>query len=807
MALDDDGEKAAKRLSKMPDKLRQFPHNANIVREIRSVLYDFDSENTAEEIVERARALAASAVVAPSGRPAAGARPSGAPSKACPKETTLPLDALSQPYRFIELPDTVVEPEPGLADHPIDMPLPQGYCGTITVEWIADSPLLIGGPATGKSQGDGTVEPLKIGDRYVLPGATLRGLVRSVTEIVAYAKMTQGNWHYRFGLRDFVHPYFVEESGVSKIDQVKGGFLHIRKARASDPAQAIVELNGEHFVYELTGNLEWGHVRIPSLSKLGVSPSLLQEKLSKNKRTGYPLWTGNLPFDKGRNDGKYSLLKMGRGDNIDFTKLSGFSLISSDNNKHVYDADPQGTKKGVIVVSGKLPGGGNKIYEYFITPNPSAPVYLLHKDTTLLFERLHCRPGKGDKLEPDGNWKPLRKLAFKETGIPVFYVGHPGFETPDRNFFFGLTRLFKIPHRQSVGDVLYGGQPNHRPKIAETYENVDLVENLFGYVVEPRDWLPEERNESVAPAAVARKGRVAFGFAPLQTGCKAKLSSVVDVIQMAPRASYAPFYLRGEVKDYSGPKAKIAGRKAYFPQFTKVEPEEAIRRFRAFGEKQRQDVIDASNNPPGPDTLSRLRFLMPDGNQPLAFSGEIRLNNVTAVEIGALLYAITHAGDHEKQFRHLMGRGKPFGAGQMKIGRVRLSLEANSPVGEINLKPAGEDELYDRQNGKGFGEAGDLSLAPFLKAFEGYMREKVGPTYPMQSAPILEWLGMSDPGEGAQLAEAGRLSYKAYETDPSTGNSLKQFEAYRRLREATQHMNSPDEDRLLSPPRKTPKRG
>lgn len=815
MALDQCGEKAAKRLAEMPDKLKQFPHNRDAVQTIRNVINQVESENKCEsehsrdEIVERAWELVASTSSASSGTGKSGRGTAGgakAQLKSRLKESATPIEHLSQPYRFIDLPDIVVAPEPGLADHPIDMPLPEGYCGTIKVEWIADSPLLIGGAATGKSQGDGIVEPLKINGQYVLPGATLRGLVRSVTEIVAYAKMTQGNWHYRFGLRDFVHPYYVDDSGVSKVDKVKGGFLHIRTATERDLSETVVELNGERFVYELRGNLEWGHVRIPSLAHIGVLPNLLQPEI-KNDRTGYPGWTGKLAFDKDNKDSKYSLLNMGKGDNIDFAKENGFRLVTQEHGRQVYDADPQGSKKGVMVVSGRLPGG-NKIYEYFIMPNPSAPIYPLHKDTALLFERLHCRPGKGDKLEPEGSWRPLRKLAFKNTGIPVFYVGDPRLKDPDYNFFFGLTRLFKIPHRRSVGDVLYSEQPAHRPVIGDTYENVDLVENLFGYVMEPRDWMREVKDQSTPPAAVAKKGRVSFGFAPLMPDCKRKLSSAVEVIQMAPRASFAPFYLRGEVKDYSGPKAKIAGRKAYFPQFIKADPEEAMRRFRAFGEKQRQDVIFSSKNPPSPDTLSKLRFLMPDGDRPLTFAGEIRLDNVTAVEIGALLFAITHAGDREKQFRHMMGRGKPFGAGQVKIGRVRLALEANSAAGEAKLQAASGDEVYDPSNGKGFAEAGDQSLQPFLDAFETYMRGKVGQTYATQSAPILEWLGMSDPSEGAQLAEAGRLSYKAFENDPPTGNTLKQFEAYRRLRDATQFMASRDQprgkDRLLITPKKSP---
>lgn len=811
MALDEEGEKAAKRLAKMPEILKQYPHVKSAVQDIKNVINDVgDTENTRDEIVERALELAAAAraTSAPKHNGGAGARHTpSVRQKPRPSAKSLPLNDLSQPYRFIDLPDRVVLPEPGMADHPIDEPLAEGYCGTISVEWIAETPLLIGGPATGKSSGDGTVEPLKIRDEYVLPGATLRGLTRSIAEIVAYAKMTQGNWHYRFGLRDFVHPYFVRDSGVSKVEQVKGGFLRIRKARTDDPDHAVVDLNGERLIYELTCNLEWGHVRIPSLSALDVPNNLLHETVNNNRK-GYPGWTGNLPFDTAKKLGKYTLLKMGSGEDIDFSKQCKFRLVSPENNRQVYDVDPQGTKTGVMVVAGRLPGG-NKIYEYFITPDRSAPVHYVDRVTAEIFERMHSRAEKGDKLKPEGNWATLRKLAFREAGIPVFYVGDPA--NRNSNFFFGLTRLFKVPHRHTVADVLYGEQPAHRPRIGKTYENVDFVENLFGYVVEPRDWQQENSDKSVAPSAVARKGRVAFGFAPLSKATKPKLSNVVDVIQMAPRASYAPFYLRGQVKDYSVAKARIAGRKAYFPQFSKPDTREALSRFKAFGDKQRQDVIFPSGNPPGPDTVSRLRFLVPESDRPLVFTGEIRLENVTAAEIGAILYAITHGGDRQKRFRHMLGRGKPFGAGQMRIGRVRLSLAANGPAGAHRLQPAKEEERFQPSSGHGFAEEGDLSLEPFLDAFEGYMRGQIGSSYPMESEPICEWLGMSDPSEGETLASASRLFYKPFERDLEKDEPIGQFQAYRHLREATQDMYSKDqprgEDRLLLTPKKTPSRG
>ncbi|PWW03810.1 CRISPR-associated protein (TIGR03986 family) [Hoeflea marina] len=813
MALDEGGEKAARRMAEFGGRLKLFPDNKDVSKELKNVLYGFTTDETLEDVVARALELLAEKPAAPSAsQPGSGARSADRrPSGKRPSENSVPLDRLSQPYRFIDLPDRVAMPEPGVAGAALNDPLPDGFSARILVDWIAESPLLIGGAAEGKGQDGGAVEPLSIGGRHVLPGATLRGLTRAVTEIVSYAKMTQGNWHYRFGLRDFVHPYYATESGVSKVKEVKGGFLRIRPAQSGDDAGKVVELGGESLVYELSCGLDWGHVRIPSLAALGVPGHLLAPQQNNRGHTGYPRWTAAPVFDDSKVDGKYTLLKMGRGNAIDFSRQHAFRLVEKTYDKAVYDADPSGSMQGVMVVAGKLPGSGNKIYEYFVTPDPKAPVRAIDKDIAILFERMHSRPGKGDRLEAEGNWATLRKLAMKDPGIPVFHVGDPAAPTQGSGFFFGLTRLFKIPHKRSVGEVLYGRQPAHRPKFSDHYENVDFAEALFGYVIEPRDWLMEDADLSRAPDSVARKGRVAFSFAPLSTRTPARISTPVEVIQMAPRASFAPFYLRGTEKDFSAADARIAGRKAYFPQFSKPDYPGALKRFAAFGEKQKQDVRDSSQGKnPSPDTLSRLKFLVPEKDRPLEFTGEIRLHNVTAAEIGAILFAITHGGDAQKRFRHMIGRGKPFGAGQMRIGRVVVKAEANGPLGEPLLRPSTPEEMFDPVTGHGFAEGGGLSLQPFLEAFETHMRGQVGAAWPLQSAAICEWLGMSDPAPGTALAEAGRLVYKAYEADPATEKPVKPFGAYRALREATQQMHSTDKprggDRLLPAPRADPPR-
>jgi CRISPR-associated protein (TIGR03986 family) len=823
MALDPEGEKAAKALMRFKDRLKQYPHNAAVAKELKMAIYDYDPEAGLAEIVARALELlnqqpAAASAVGASGGKSQGGRA----KKRRPDEKLVPVNALSQPYRFIELPDQVVGPEEGMVRAPLDAPLANAYTATITVDWIAEGPMLIGGAATG---GNAPVEPLKIGNRHVLPGATLRGLVRSIVEMVSYAKMTQGNWHYRFGIRDFYHPYFTEESGVSKVSEVKAGFLRIRPLTQEEKERAdidkfVVHLGNGDLVYELQTGLDWGHVRIPSLQAAGVGASILRETIKDGKQRSYPDWAALPLVDEGNKDGKYKLLGMAKGKSIDFTKVRKFRIVEDDRDKKIYDVDARDGKPGVLVMAGKLPGGGNKIFEYFVTPNESAARRLIPADTAILFERLYSRPGKGDRLEADGNWKILREHALMPIGIPVFYIGDPAKQ--DSNFFFGLTRLFKVPHKFSVGDVLFGHQPNHRPKFRvdktgdAVYDNLDFAENLFGYVMEPRDWLLTEDDRARSPADFARKGRVAFGFAPLDPATPAEISSAVEVLQMAPRASYAPFYLKGKEKDYSDPNARIAGRKAYFPRYERPEARKALADFKAFGDRQKQDVREGSPNgkPPGPDVLSNLRFLVPKGERPLVFTGDILLHNVSAAEIGAVLFAITHGGDHEKRFRHMIGRGKPFGAGQFRIGRVDLMVEANAAEGEKRIKDPSAAEIYDLSTGQGFAAEGiGKSLVPFIEAFEDYMRSHLGPVYPLNSPVIKEWLGMSDPEEGARLAAAGKLGYKPYSRDLPSGKdgrpkTFTAFAAYRELREATQMMfteNPPRGDpRLLAAPSKSP---
>jgi hypothetical protein len=137
------------------------------------------------------------------------------------------------PYRFVALNDVVV-PTPLTAkqlDHARDRPIAGGLSATIDVEWVAETPLLIGqdeGRRETSEKGEPqTIGPMMLAGKYVLPGASLRGMIRSVTEIIAFARLRQLNAHHRYGIRDFAPGgyYHSQMLGPDSDEDIGAGWL------------------------------------------------------------------------------------------------------------------------------------------------------------------------------------------------------------------------------------------------------------------------------------------------------------------------------------------------------------------------------------------------------------------------------------------------------------------------------------------------------------------------------------------------------------------------------------------------------
>lgn len=667
----------------------------------------------------------------------------------------------SAPFRFVTLPDQVVMPPEPVR---LDTPLEDGFCAQITVEWAAETPLLIG-----ETNAAGIVEPLRLGTDggYVIPGASLRGMIRAAVEIVAHGRLGAANLHHRYGLRDFEHPAYSQRSPVSRVEEVKAGWLHWHRLEDGSQEWRITPC-------------DWAHVAIDDL---------LTSKLRRWPTTDRSQWIGKDLLSK------YADAGMKQGSLVDFDTTYGFSRAAEVNGRRM--VRPGGPERAALVFANKLPGkDGKKKYEYVFFAPTGTPT-ALKPDIVAMFERLYSKPSK-NRPEPDGSWKILRPVLEKGRRLPVFMVGD--LETQDAGFFFGLTRLFKVPHERSVGDVLFGSQPAHRPGIQRDADGTmagyqpDFVENLFGYVVE-RDDVGLAGGDRVSPDAVARKGRVAFSFAQLAPKQTVECSSPLETVMMAPRASFAPYYLRSSAeKDYSADTMpKLAGRKRYLPRRQPGEMAKARSEIADMGHRQLRLIEEASRGQPVSDEVkSRLRFLMPKNAPELRFRSIIRLHNVTAAELGAVLFALTHGGDVTKPYRHMIGRARPFGAGQLRVASARLAVEANDGSSDL-IKSPNADEWADATGMKGFCPPDkenketdkNASHRPFLDEFMSFMRKQPGLAAFPDVVAIREFLGAADPDLTAR--SAGRLDY----------SPLKDFND---LRKAVKPLKPSQDGRPASPP-------
>lgn len=613
-------------------------------------------------------------------------------------------ELLTAAYRFVSFDPKLVVLAEEAALEPIDRPKPNGLCAEIAVEWRADGPLLIGDKEGGKT--GSAFGPLKFGEDWVIPGSTLRGAIRSVAEIIGGARMSLAHVNHAeaFGLRDFTHKAYAssnESDGfpLGVAGKVKAGWLSVSFTSTND---ALLKA---HATIEPVA--DWFKTEVKQRTK-GIE---LHKKYQ---------W---------KRDGK-SLTKVVRGVQVLCTRdhPCQFSEDGLKDQANIQPVKPDsgGAIKGHWVFSGAGPKKKNGTdedtrWEYVFAAHKGTPPEPVAIDPALWerFVRLHSRT-IGDKLRPQGTWETFVEMlkADRTMKIPVFYVGDLADQKPE-NFAFGLTRLFRAPHRWTLAQAMKASKvedPMAEGGGKVDPEKLDMVDALFGYVYEPADG----ENATVEPASVARKGRVSFGMARA-TDFKGSVSDVVTTVEGAPRPSFAPYYLQGPVPDWSATDdgaPKIAGRKRYPVRggdFSSVK-EELERR--AVGLKPRGEVT------------SQLKFLCPTPEAPLCFTSKVRLHNVTEAELGLVLSALTL--DNRSHLRHAIGRAKNAGAGQVQAVVTGLAVHRNASA---EPEPACDPSIY---------------INYYVKAFEDYLIVRLGQDKEDKFDPIRKsFFACCDPAIGA----------------------------------------------------------
>jgi len=553
-------------------------------------------------------------------RPAPARQSAAAPLPPAPAEYTFP----KPPFRFAALNQTVYLP--GEHAPRLDTPYADGLSAMLKVTWRIETPLLVG------ETRNGVVQPVSLsegGEDWVIPGATLRGMIRAAMEAVSMARLRPFNDHHRYGMRDFKHPRY---ENVAKDPQA--GWL-----QKTDTGWEITPAD---------------HAPVQIMALQGFTSGKAREQTPADFLKSW------LDMDR---KAKYSAIgQLGRRGPFDFDTAP----------PRDFPTDRRG-QAGWLVVSGKALPRSNKVKETVFYNKPGASAAPLSTKAWHRFLLLHTRPGHSADIEqrdPDGAWADIKPHAEQGMRIPVFYVGDlENNESPD--FFFGLTRLLKAPHAFGLGHRL---PPAHRLEAAgeQAGLNPDFTEALFGYVYEPSDFGLEKKALSTRdPGKFARRSRIRFGFAKADKPDSLTPGNTLPRIQGAPRASFAPFYLDGE-KDHSAgdggqpgdawKAAALAGRKRYLPRYpgpgAMGEAEAGLAESAAASIQAYRN--QAQGREPGDQIVTRLQFLRPkrDADE-MTFTGDIRLTNVRPAELGALLWVLTlgqgWTGDPVTR-RHMLGR-------------------------------------------------------------------------------------------------------------------------------------------------------
>ncbi len=740
------------------DALKKTPTLKMVPEEILEVFHDalFDLDADVDAEVEALEAEFMKRL----GQGSAGTTKDEEPTRK--PRPTVDNALLTSPFRFVALNEHVVPPEDHVRTASLAEPLAGGVCARLSVTWEAETPLLVGEERSEKAGAKQPVDvagPMRLGPGgpYTIPGATLRGCLRAAMEIVAGGRLGQINAHHRYGLRDFDHPSIRRSQSDSDDDSllarrnVRAGWLR-RRAGADG--------------YEIIPCRDWKTIAIVDLPfrNLHDDDEWRLAWLKTNLEKRYQM--AGVPFEVVPKRRGMTAMDFGSA------PVGCFILMPSNNSVGELRVDDNGPIRGTFVFSNSSPAPPRSVQdlrqqeqidkvrrqqkkrEYVFLDDEHAKPFPVPPAAWERFTLINTRPAK-NRREPDGSWKVLApSLELPDGRLPVFFIGDP---TDGEQFQFGLTRFFKIAHKFSVGDMRDRSARHRRARVARAEDfAVDFVEALFGYVYEKDDVFTAETltgRAATAPQDLARRGRIAVGFATVSTDTAATETEILDTVMGVPRASFAPFYLAGRFKDYSSEESdtRLAGRKRYLARYPNDRAQQAETALR---KRLRYQItrLRTSGTQVSERILSRLRFLVPaQPGRPLAFQGDIRLHNVSAAELGAVLWVLTHGAPTEKRYRHLIGRAKPFGAGQMRVKALTLSLQPNDKAAMDLVLPAAPAELPEpNAKREGWLTPDSRSMAPFLSAFANHMRT-YRPDWP-QVPDVAEYLATADPSVGAHIA-------------------------------------------------------
>jgi CRISPR-associated protein (TIGR03986 family) len=558
----------------------------------------------------------------------------------------------SAPYNFVPLPEvvvTAVDDAHDLPDH--DRYYPDRYTGYFEVTLTTKSPLYVRCPPTreefdleeqGKDRNGHAVDnQTRYADRIkntpdffytrdrnrpVIPGSSLRGMLRSLLEVVSYSKM-QWVTDKRLFFRT------VDDTAIGKyyrgrmIGKVEAGFL-IRK-----PGGYVTKV------------CEFARVH---RDKLGGT---LYEGKGPNKT---PRWEGEpcqwIPV---------------------WVRLSRDRRFVEE----IHYEEQQGEQRGILVITGDIP---RKKKEFvFLLPNDKAEEIPVPEE---IIERFHdddqitqWQERAFPKNRPEENCRErdgMLRTNPPEPGDPVFFLRENGQLT-----FIGRAQMFRLPYQNCPLDLV--------PKELRRPEDIDYSEAIFGFVrsrQELEDMTERGVIQEIPKQGDKRRayaGRVYVTDAVLEEGQGdywLSASPIKPKILATPKPTAFQHYLVQEEPDrYKTGRLRRDGTEIEETRLRHYDgydhppsnDETVIRGHKLYwhqGERSSKDIEDPNASP-----ISTQHTQFRPVKAGVRFKFRIYFENLSDRELGALCWVLHPLGDPAKEYCHHLGMGKPLGMGAVKL--------------------------------------------------------------------------------------------------------------------------------------------
>ena len=572
------------------------------------------------------------------------------------------------PYNFVPLPESVFTASGAaptvdaqtlrLWEHR-DAFVPGTFSGWIDLEIETLTPLYIRGPVRQRNgkwdTPDARVRPqpyATVGGRPVIPGSTLRGAIRSLVEILSFAKIRPVTRSKPF-FRDIspsrisaeYRKYFVEDLGqLSRgIDiaadeevnvkapgyaaRVRAGFIDFQRRTIRECDFSRVE-----------------HRKITSAFPQGMLHD-------GNGPMATPSWTVQhqqcyVNVDSTPQDYFFKSQVTTTGDGR--VRERHPDLYLRFRKVHRLSASPaNGLIEGTLVFSGGVP---RKHLEFvFLEPQskrgipvPDSIWQRFHDDDQI--SQWQERAFPRDRPERRSREQP----GALRDGEPVFFLSddiEKSEDNPEGLLFLGRAQLFRFPYDLSPNDIVPA-------KLRDG--PLDLAEALFGCVASGKN--SEE---------FTLKGRVYFEDGIANSGGPPWTEEMfAPRILSAPKPTAFQYYLTQdgtrsarELTTYlRTDSTTIRGHKLYWHRWDDDKRLDEAKE----PEKQEERLKDLTQ---GQENRHKQHTVIQPVKPGLRFTSRIRFENVTDVELGALIAAL----DLPDQCAHKIGMGQPLGLGSVRI--------------------------------------------------------------------------------------------------------------------------------------------